>query len=72
MTKAAAPHGSSPAPRVRFEKAQQEAGMMAVDIGLLQGTVVRAPLSKLPALRTPEFWGYHWTLMKSKAVALYT
>jgi protein MBA1 len=72
MTKAAAQHGSGPAPRVNLEKAQQEAGMMAVDIGLLQGTVVRASLSKLPAFYRPEFWGYLWTLTKSKVVAWYT
>jgi protein MBA1 len=72
MTQAATQHNSGPAPRVNFEKAQKESGMLADDIGLLQDTVVRASLSKLPAFYKPAFWGYLWKYVKSKGTGWYS
>ncbi|KAF3050716.1 hypothetical protein E8E11_004724 [Didymella keratinophila] len=45
---------------------------MAEDIGLLQNTVVRASLSKLPSPASREFYSYFWTLLKSRFTGLYT
>ena len=42
------------------------------DIGILQGTVIRAPFSKLPMPTSWEFYSYFWTVIKSKFTALYT
>jgi protein MBA1 len=45
---------------------------MAEDIGLLQNTVIRARLSKLPSPLRREFYAYFWTLLKSRFTGLYT
>lgn len=45
---------------------------MAEDIGLLQSTIVRAPLSKLPSPTSWEFYSYFWTVLKSRFTGLYT
>ncbi|KAJ4983503.1 hypothetical protein SVAN01_11018 [Stagonosporopsis vannaccii] len=45
---------------------------MAEDIGLLQNTIVRAPLSKLPSPTSWEFYSYFWTVLKSRFTGLYT
>jgi hypothetical protein len=58
------------APGVR-NKGEEPSGM-ADDIGILQGTVIRAPFSKLPRPTSWEFYSYFWTVVKSKASALYT
>ena len=57
---------------MNYEKVQQEIGGIAEDIGLLQNTVIRAPFKDLPAVTSGKFWKYFWTLVKLKAVALYS
>lgn len=42
------------------------------DIGLLQNTVVRAPLKSLPGVTSKEFRSYMWTLVKARVVSLYS
>ena len=69
---AAARNVVGPAPSVTMGKMMKETDSMAEDIGLLQNTVVRAPLSQLPPVYDRKFWGYAWTLLKSKGAALYT
>jgi protein MBA1 len=71
MTKAAARGQMGAAPKVNEMKQQQE-GVMAEDIGLLQDTVVRASWRKLPAVWSASFWSYTWKLLKSKGTALYS
>ncbi|KAH9868256.1 hypothetical protein J1614_007328 [Plenodomus biglobosus] len=61
-----------PSPRVDMEKVQQKEEGMLEDIGILQGTIVRAPLKELPKVRTRAFWGYFWALFKSKGMALWS
>ncbi|KAL6712594.1 hypothetical protein ACN47E_000471 [Coniothyrium glycines] len=72
QTKASARAQVGPSPKVNFEKAQREEGAMAEDIGLLQNTIIRAPLTKLPNLANRAFWSYFWKLFKSKGTALYS
>lgn len=72
MAKAAARNQVGPAPRVHMEQAQREAVGVAEDIGLLQDTMVRAPLKKLPNVWSPRFWRYFWALFKNKASSLYS
>jgi protein MBA1 len=72
MTKSAVRGQSGPAPRVNMEKAQQDIGSLADDIGLLQDTIIRARFSQLPGPWSPRFWGYSWKLLKSKAMGLYS
>ncbi|KAF2034411.1 hypothetical protein EK21DRAFT_56584 [Setomelanomma holmii] len=72
MTRAAVRGQQGPAPRVNMEKAQQDMGSLAEDIGLLQDTIIRARFSKIPAPWSLTFWGYYWKLLKSKATALYS
>jgi len=45
---------------------------MVEDIGLLQNTVVRAPLKSLPRVMSKAFRSYMWTLLKAKATAIYS
>jgi len=45
---------------------------MAEDIGLLQNTIVRASLSKLPSPTSWQFYSYFWTVLKSRFTGLYT
>ncbi|KAF2819993.1 hypothetical protein CC86DRAFT_449620 [Ophiobolus disseminans] len=71
-TKAAAKSQVGPAPRVHYEKALSDQGMLAEDIGLLQDTVIRARFRDLPAVWKGEFWSYVWKLVKSKGTALYS
>jgi protein MBA1 len=59
------------APKVNEMKAQR-GGAMAEDIGVLQDTVIRPSLRKLPQMWSPKFWSYMWTLLKSKGTALYS
>jgi protein MBA1 len=47
---------------------------MAEDIGLLQNTIVRAPLTEL-LRESPGFGGllkYYWDIVKHKGTALYS
>lgn len=60
------------APGLRDQGASEETTGLADDIGILQGTVIRAPFSKLPWPTSWEFYSYFWTVVKSKATALYT
>jgi protein MBA1 len=59
------------APKVNEMMAQRE-GAMAEDIGVLQDTVIRPSLRKLPAMWSSKFWSYMWNLLKSKGTALYS
>ena len=72
QTEAAAQSQTGPSPRVNFERAQQDDGAMAEDIGLLQNTIVRAPFKDLPSFTSWQFWSYFWTLFKAKGTAFYT
>ena len=45
---------------------------MVEDIGLLQNTVIRARMSKLPSPASWELYSYLWTLVKSKFTGMYT
>ncbi|KAF2856576.1 hypothetical protein T440DRAFT_462828 [Plenodomus tracheiphilus IPT5] len=72
MTRAAVTSDTGPSPRVRAEQQQRSDIGLVEDIGLLQGTIIRAPLSELPKIRTKAFWSYLWALLKSKGVALYS
>lgn len=65
-------HQVSPAPRVNLERAQQNVDAMQEDIGLLQGTIVRAPFKKIGSPLKSKFWSYFWNLLKSKATGLYS
>jgi len=58
-----------PAPGVGFEQAQGDVETMQDDIGLLQNTMIRAPLRELSLLLMPI---YFWKLIKSKGTALYS
>jgi len=60
------------APGLRDQGASEETTGLADDIGILQGTVIRAPFSKLPWPTSWEFYSYFWTVVKSKASSLYT
>ena len=60
------------APSVQEKGSSEETTGLADDIGILQGTVIRAPFSKLPWPTSWEFYSYFWTVVKSKATALYT
>ncbi|KAH7405800.1 hypothetical protein DE146DRAFT_787002 [Phaeosphaeria sp. MPI-PUGE-AT-0046c] len=71
VTKAAFKYQMGMAPKVQQRKSQEE-GAMQEDIGLLQDTVIRASLSKLPSVLSPAFWGYMWKLLKTKASASYS
>lgn len=59
-----------PAPNLQTGK--RDVQEMAEDIGLLQNTVVRASLSKLPSPTSWEFYSYFWTVLKSRFTGLYT
>lgn len=59
------------APKVQQTKAQEE-GAMHEDIGLLQDTMVRASLGKLPSIFSGQFYGYFWKLIKTKATSFYS
>ncbi|KAH7381679.1 hypothetical protein BKA66DRAFT_531007 [Pyrenochaeta sp. MPI-SDFR-AT-0127] len=72
QTEAAAQQQIGPSPKVNFEKAQQDTGVMAEDIGLLQNTIVRAPFKYLPSPTSWAFWSYFWTLLKAKGTAFYS
>ena len=61
-----------PSPDLREKKGSDSDQDMAEDIGILQGTIIRAPFSKLPWPTSWEFYSYFWTLVKSKFTALYT
>jgi protein MBA1 len=60
-----------PAPNVQTNNTR-DVQEMAEDIGLLQNTVVRASLSKLPSPASWEFYSYFWTVLKSRFTGLYT
>ncbi|KAG9205671.1 hypothetical protein G6514_007278 [Epicoccum nigrum] len=62
----------SPDVRDRGTTDPAEAMGLTQDIGILQGTVIRAPFSKLPMPTSWEFYSYFWTVIKSKFTALYT
>jgi mitochondrial protein MBA1 len=59
-------------PDVKHQVSGDSEEAMADDIGILQGTVIRAPFSKLPSATSWEFYSYFWTVLKSKFTALYT
>jgi protein MBA1 len=69
---AAARNVGGPAPSVTMGKMMKEIDSMAEDIGLLQNTIIRAPLGQLPPVYNRRFWGYMWTLIKSRAASLWT
>jgi protein MBA1 len=69
---AAARNVVGPAPSVTMGKMMKEIDSMAEDIGLLQNTIIRAPLGQLPPVYNRQFWGYMWTLLKSRAASLWT
>jgi protein MBA1 len=60
-----------PAPNVQTNNTR-DVQEMAEDIGLLQNTVVRASLSKLPSPASWDFYSYFWTVLKSRFTGLYT
>ncbi|KAG9187795.1 hypothetical protein G6011_05666 [Alternaria panax] len=74
QTRAAAESQVAPSPKVNFERAQRDTDAMAEDIGLLQNTIVRAPLKDL--LQEADGFrgviGYYWALIKHKGTALYS
>lgn len=72
MALAMARKQKGPAPSVNREQAQREGGGMIEDMGVLQGTVIRAPFSKLPTPLSWAFWNYFWTLVKAKGTAVYS
>jgi mitochondrial protein MBA1 len=59
------------APKVSEMRAQRE-DAMAEDIGVLQDTIIRASLGKLPRIWQTKFWSYMWKLLKSKGTGLYS
>ncbi|KAI8937558.1 hypothetical protein NX059_005275 [Plenodomus lindquistii] len=72
QARAAIKNDVGPSPKVSMDKMQRGENGMVEDIGILQGTMVRAPMSKLPNITTRAFWGYYWALVKSKGMALYS
>lgn len=70
MAGAASTIFSQPSPNV--QNSRQDVQEMAEDIGLLQNTIIRAPFGKLPSPTSWEFYAYFWTVLKSRATALYT
>ncbi|KAF1913585.1 hypothetical protein BDU57DRAFT_520517 [Ampelomyces quisqualis] len=71
LRKASASASMGPAPRVSESQMQQEGGMVQ-DIGMLQDTIIRPPLTKLPSVLTSWFWQLMWRNFKSKATGWYT
>lgn len=61
-----------PSPTVGHAAARKKREAMVEDIGLLQNTVVRAPLKSLPRVMSKAFRSYMWTLLKAKATAIYS
>lgn len=59
-------------PSPSLQTSKRDVQEMAEDIGLLQNTVVRASLSKLPSPTSWEFYSYFWTVLKSRFTGLYT
>ncbi|EOA81450.1 uncharacterized protein SETTUDRAFT_181662 [Exserohilum turcica Et28A] len=71
QARAAAEGQVGPSPNVNFAKAQASSDAMIEDIGLLQNTIVRAPISKLKGLGMVDGLRYHWDLLKHKGTGLY-
>jgi protein MBA1 len=74
QTRAAAEAQVPPSPNVNFERAQTDTDSMAEDIGLLQNTIVRAPLTEL-LRESPGVGGllkYYWDIVKHKGTAIYS
>ncbi|CBX95032.1 hypothetical protein LEMA_P114470.1 [Plenodomus lingam JN3] len=59
-------------PGADLQRMQQIEEALVEDIGILQGTIVRAPVSKLPKITTKAFWEYYWALLKSKGTSLWS
>ncbi|KAF1947288.1 hypothetical protein EJ02DRAFT_365530 [Clathrospora elynae] len=72
QTKAAAESQVGPSPQVNLQKAQRSADALPDDIGLMQDTIVRAPLKDLPSVFSGGFWGYFWALVKGKGIGVWS
>jgi protein MBA1 len=72
QSKAAAQGQVGPSPRVGLEKAQTSTDAMAEDIGLLQNTIIRPPLSELWRLGVGGLSKYTWDFVKSKGTGMYS
>jgi hypothetical protein len=55
-----------------MDKASQDVSQLAEDIGLLQGTLIRASWGDLPAPWRPGFFGYWWKYVKAWGTAKYS
>ncbi|KAF2132258.1 hypothetical protein P153DRAFT_364690 [Dothidotthia symphoricarpi CBS 119687] len=65
-------NASGPAPLAAMETASRDIDAMQEDIGVLQGTVVRADLRQVGSPLSLGFWRYFWSLLKAKATGLYS
>lgn len=72
QTEAAARAQVGASPSVTYDMNSRGVDAMAEDIGVLQGTIIRAPFRDLPGVMSGRFWSYFWGLVKSKLSGLYS